>query len=46
MKKNHIALTLHVTYFAIAAVIAVSIGLFWIPDVNSLVYTLLPGGWT
>lgn len=43
MKKNHLTLTLYVTYFAIAAVIAVSIGLVWILERNSIVRTLLPG---
>jgi len=43
MKNKHITLTLYVTYFAIAVVIAVSIGLFWILEINSIVRTLLPG---
>ena len=43
MKKNHLTLTLYATYLAIAVVIAVSIGLVWLLDMNSIVRTLLPG---
>lgn len=43
MKKNHLTLTLYVTYLAMAVVIAVSIGLVWILEMNSIARTLLPG---
>ena len=43
MKKNHLTLTLYATNLAIAAVIAVSIGLVWILEMNSIVRALLPG---
>ena len=42
MKKNHITLTLCMTYLAIAAVVAVSVGLNRILEWNSIARNLLP----
>ena len=43
MKKNHITLTLWVTYFAIAVVIAVSLNLNRILELNGTLRNMLPG---
>jgi hypothetical protein len=43
MKKNHVSLTLCVTYIAVGMVILVAAGLPWILEQNSIVRTLLSG---
>ena len=42
MKKNHISVTLSITWIAIAVTVAAAISLSWILDVNDTVRALLP----